>query len=227
MIAFTQRGRVWRALCALFLLALVSCTTGSNNNPDENLPGTAPAIFGLTKSSVNAGDTLSIVGGNFGTTQGNGNVSLGIISFIVNSWSENKIDVTVPSGASSGIVVVTKDGRSSQSGQEAQLYIGSIPSAAPVILNVSPDAARAGQQDISIIGTGLGAAAGSHVFFNGPGGPVEGTVVTNAATGEPAWTATNIRVQVPLTAISGAVYVQTANGASNNFTLEVLPPQVD
>lgn len=229
MTANLWRGRIWSALCTLCLLLVVASCTGGGGTEEEQLPGTEPSIFGLSKSSVNAGESLSIIGSNFGLLQGSGTVTLNGVPLTVNAWGENQIDVTVPSGVSSGIVVVTQNGRSSESGQEAQLFIGTVPSVTPVILSISPEAARAGQESVSIVGTGFGSPGGSNavLFSDGAGGTVPGTVLNNAATGNPQWTATNIRVLVPALARSGPVYVSTSNGPSNSFRLDVLPPQIN
>jgi hypothetical protein len=228
MTANLWRGRIWSALCTLCLLLVVASCTGGGTE-EEQLPGTEPFIFGLSKSSVNAGETLSIIGSNFGLVQGEGTVTINGVPLTVNVWGDNQIDVTVPGGTSSGVIVVTQNGRSSQSGQQAQLFVGTVPSVTPVIISISPEAARAGQDEISIVGTGFGAAGGSNavLFSNGAGGTVPGVVVNNNATGNPQWTATNIRVLVPAGARSGAVYVSTSNGPSNSFPLDVLPAQIN
>jgi len=229
MTANVWRGRILSALCTLLLLAIASCT-GSNSTPDDNqLPGTGPSIFGLSKSSVNAGETLGILGSNFGLVQGAGTVTLNGVPLTVNAWGDNEIDVTVPGGTSSGVIIVTQNGTASESGQEAQIFIGTQPSFTPVIVSISPDAARAGQEDISIVGTGFGqpGATSQVLFQDGVGGTVAGTIVNNPATSNPQWTATNIRVLVPAGARSGNVVVTTPNGPSNGFPIDVLPPQID
>jgi hypothetical protein len=234
MTAILRRGLNWPALLALCILVVLgsSCTSGGDdNNEGENPNGLRPSIFGLTKSSANPGETLSILGSNFGTTQGNGTVELGGIAFTVNTWSENQIDVTVPTGASSGIVVVERGNLSSQSGQEAQLFIGQVPNLSPVLYSITPPYGRIGQDVVSIVGTALGQpSANSGVFFKAsPGsddgtGVVQATVVTNPANNQPQWTSTNIRVLVPVGADTGDVYVKVGETLSNRLHFEALPP---
>jgi len=114
MTAFIWRGRILSALCTLFLLLVAaSCQGGSTTV--EHLPGTAPSIFGLSKSDVNSGDALSIFGSNFGLEQGSGQATLNGTPLTIVKWDDTQIDVTVPAGASSGVIIVSQDGQFSES----------------------------------------------------------------------------------------------------------------
>ncbi|MFN3307159.1 MAG: IPT/TIG domain-containing protein, partial [Candidatus Kapaibacteriota bacterium] len=70
-----------------------------------------PYIFSIEPSSAKIGDTVTITGSNFGTTQGTGIVSFNganAINYI--SWSDVEIKVVVPEAATTGNVYVTVDG---------------------------------------------------------------------------------------------------------------------
>jgi hypothetical protein len=56
------------------------------------------------------GTSITISGSNFGATQGNGTVSFNGVPASVSSWSAGSIAATVPSGATSGNVVVYASG---------------------------------------------------------------------------------------------------------------------
>src|SRR5207244_1487180 len=126
------------ALTALTAVLFAACTTGGGGaggfvpQPGEQ----PPSIFGLSKSSANVGEQIDILGSNFGTAVDDGTVTLGGIAFTIQNWSDTDIKATVPAGAASGIVVVTRHGLASSSGQEAQLYVGQVPTAGPVLYSV-------------------------------------------------------------------------------------------
>ena len=67
-----------------------------------------PSIDRLVPDSGPAGTTVTIEGHDFGTTRGSGSVSLnGQVTRGIVSWSDTAIKVVVPSGVSTGLVVVT------------------------------------------------------------------------------------------------------------------------
>ena len=155
------------ALIAMLLLAIAGCggngetTTG----PDENAP--TPAITSVDPQSAAIGDQVTISGLNFGAEQSGGTVKLNGVDFAVVSWSDTQIVVTVVAGMTSGIVVVTKNGNSSQNGQEAQLFIPNSPATTPVIFTLSPAYGRIGTDIITIVGSGFGSEQGNNrVYFS-------------------------------------------------------------
>jgi hypothetical protein len=55
------------------------------------------------------GGTITLNGSNFGTTQGSGYVDLNGVHGIIVSWSDTQIVVSVPSGATSGCLMIVTD----------------------------------------------------------------------------------------------------------------------
>ena len=82
------------------------CTDMGSNVP---LPAAVPTITAIQPDSAFAGDTLKIIGTNFGATQGSSTVSVGgAIADTVYLWSATEIDVKVPASAVTGNVIVTE-----------------------------------------------------------------------------------------------------------------------
>src|SRR5439155_2331182 len=67
----------------------------------------APSITSLTPNTGAVGSSIVIAGSNFGPSAGNGNVKFnGTSATTITSWGASSITATVPSGATSGNVVV-------------------------------------------------------------------------------------------------------------------------
>ena len=67
----------------------------------------APVITGTSATTGSIGSQVTISGSNFGTTQGSSVVLLNDNPVTINSWSGTQITITIPSGASSGPLVVS------------------------------------------------------------------------------------------------------------------------
>ncbi len=79
-----------------------------------NIVAAAPIITGISPASGAVGTPVTIAGSNFGASQGSGTVAFnGIIAGTAPTWGPNSILVTVPSGATTGNVVVTAGGMAS------------------------------------------------------------------------------------------------------------------
>src|SRR5216684_3210987 len=77
----------------------------------------APAITSVAPAAGGAfGSSFTITGTNFGPSQGSGGVTLNTIPAAVTSWSATSIVAQVPSGVTSGNVVVTAAGGISSNG---------------------------------------------------------------------------------------------------------------
>jgi RHS repeat-associated protein len=96
----------------------VGLTTDSNNNSYlgtatldnvslSSVTSPAPTISGIAPLGGAVGSQVTISGANFGATQGGSGVLLNASPVIVNSWSSTSITITVPSGATSGNLVVS------------------------------------------------------------------------------------------------------------------------
>ncbi len=89
-------------------------SNGAANSP-QTVPVTLtiappPSISNLTPSSGSIGESVTISGSNFGSSQGNNNVTFNGIPGAITSWAVTSITVTVPAGATTGNVIVTVDG---------------------------------------------------------------------------------------------------------------------
>ena len=74
--------------------------TSSSRSPGPNI-----ASISATTGSV--GQAVEITGSGFGATENGSQVTLNSVPMTVNSWSDTAINVTVPSGATSGYLVVS------------------------------------------------------------------------------------------------------------------------
>jgi len=113
-----------------------------------------PAITSLVPNSGPVGSSVTIFGSGFGSSQGTGTVNFNGIQAAVNSWTDGFILAIVPSGATSGNVVVTTD----QAGLTSGASFTVLPS--PVIATVSPNSGAPGTQ-VSITGSNFGASQGT------------------------------------------------------------------
>jgi IPT/TIG domain len=93
----------------------VVVTVGGQASNAVNFTVTAPglSITGLNPTSGPAGTSVTITGTNFGATQGTSSVTFNGAAATVTSWSATSIVVSVPSGATTGDVVVSVGGQNS------------------------------------------------------------------------------------------------------------------
>ena len=93
---------------ALFAELDIEGTPGGNYDSliTVPLPVAAPAVSGLTPASGGAGTSVTIAGSGFGATQGSSTVTFNGTAATPTSWSASSIAAPVPSGASTGPVVV-------------------------------------------------------------------------------------------------------------------------
>jgi hypothetical protein len=165
-----------------------------------------PSITSLNPTSGLVGAPVTITGSNFGSTQGSSTVTFnGIGAGTAGSWSGTSITVSVPSGATSGNVVVTTAGGASNG-----VSFTVIPP--PSITSLSPASAAAGAL-LTIAGSNFGSPQGSStVTFNG----------ISAGTAS-SWNNGSITVNVPSGATTGPVLVTVGGAASNPVTFTVMP----
>jgi hypothetical protein len=163
---------------------------------------TAPSITGLSPGSGVVGTPVTITGANFGSTQGTSTVTFSGVTGTPTSWTATSIVVPVPSGATTGNVVVTVNGVASNG-------VPFTVQAAPAITSLSPPSGVIGTL-VTVSGTNFGATQGtSLVTFNGwVGIPV-------------SWSSTSILVPVPSGATTGSVVVTVGGVASNGVTFTV------
>lgn len=161
-----------------------------------------PALTSLSVSTAHISDTVTISGNNLmtsGTVRFNGTVG------IPTSWNNTSISVPVPSGATTGPVVVTVSNQASNA-----LPFTVIPP--PTLTSAYPGSGQVGVP-VTIWGANFGAAQGASTLkFNG----------TTAAVS--TWSDTRIDASVPAGATTGNVVVTVSNQASTGLPFSVLVP---
>src|SRR6266481_502112 len=170
----------------------------------------APSITSLTPNTGAVGSSIVIAGSNFGPSQGNGNVKFnGVSATTITSWGASSITATVPSGATTGNVVVTAAGGVASSGATFAV------TAAPSITSLTPNTGAVGSS-IVIAGSNFGPSQGNgNVKFNG----VSATTITS-------WGASSITATVPSAATTSNVVVTAAGGVASSgvpFTVTAAP----
>ena len=164
--------------------------------------GTAPSITSLSPVSGPTGTLVTITGTNFGSSQGSSTVTFNGVAAVPTSWSATSIAAPVPSGATTGNVVVTVGGVASNG---LTFAVGTAPS----ITSLSPVSGPTGTL-VTITGTNFGSSQGSStVTFNG------------AAAVPTSWSATSIAAPVPSGATTGNVVVTVGGVASKGLTFTV------
>lgn len=162
----------------------------------------APSITSLSPVTGAVGAEIAIAGANFGDAQGSGSVSFNGTAATPTSWSDSVIAVPVPAGATTGNVVVSASGVTSNG-----VSFTVVP--APSVTSLSVTSGAVGTS-VTITGTNFGATQGS------------GTVSFNGTDATPtSWNATTVAVTVPSEATTGNVVVSASGVASNgvNFTV--------
>jgi YD repeat-containing protein len=157
-------------------------------------PPPPPSILSLTPSSGALGQAITIDGSLFGATQGSGTVTFNGVASTPSSWTDTRLIVTVPTGATTGPVVVTANGHTSA---------GATFTVRPGITSLSPASGLVGAS-VTITGSKFGAVQGSSIVaFNG------------AVAAISTWSDTSIVAAVPVAATTGPVVV-TAGGQSSD-----------
>ena len=161
------------------------------------------AITGLSTASGAAGTLVTITGSGFGATQGGSTVTFnGVPAATAYRWSDTSITVLVPSGASTGNIVVTVGGSPSNG-------VNFTVTAVPSISGVFPNSAAQGAQ-VTVSGSGFGSAQGM------------GTVLLGSAyAAVVSWSDTQIVATVALNAASGNAQVQQVGIWSNAVPFSV------
>jgi YD repeat-containing protein len=161
----------------------------------------APNISNISPDAARVGASITVGGTNFGSVAGR--ISFNGTNVTPASWGNTQIVVAVPSGTTTGPVIVTQ-GVASNS---ASFTV--IPP--PAISGVSPASGGVNSQ-ITISGSGFGIPQGSgNVTFNG-------TAATPFS-----WSDGSIVVPVPAGATTGPVVVTAGGINSNSFTFTVAP----
>ena len=91
----------------------------------------APSITSLTAASGAVSASVTIAGSNFGSTQGSSTVKFNGTTATITSWGASSIVAKVPTGATTGNVVVTVSGVASNEKSFTVLPTPSIASLSP------------------------------------------------------------------------------------------------
>jgi hypothetical protein len=166
-----------------------------------------PNITAIGPASGTVGSLVTLSGTTFGQTQGFGGVAFNGVGATVQSWSDSSITVLVPSGATSGNVIVTDH----QLLASNAVNFNVITPPAPAINFISPDAGRAGI-GVTISGSNFGATqSGGTVTFNGLPAAIN------------SWSDGSISATVPSGIHTGPVVVTTQGEASNGVQFTFSP----
>jgi formylglycine-generating enzyme required for sulfatase activity len=101
----------WRffVLMISVFIILIGCANDNATTPTNEVQ-----ITGISPVSLKIGDTLTIKGLNFGTTQDTNFVLLNnTLASVYLSWNNTQIKIIVPTGASSGKILVNVNGKTS------------------------------------------------------------------------------------------------------------------
>jgi hypothetical protein len=186
------------------VVVTVGGTASNGSTFTVTLP--APTITNLNPTSGVVGAVVTITGTNFGSTQGTSSVAFNGTPATVTSWTATSIATSVPTGATTGSVVVTVGGVASN----GSTFTVTLP--APTITNLNPTSGVVGAA-VTITGTNFGSTQGtSSVTFNGTTATVT------------SWSATSIATSVPTGATTGNVIVKVGGVSSNGSTFTVTLP---
>jgi len=159
------------------------------------------AVTGVSPNNGLAGTQVAITGSGFGATQGNGNVWLGTVPAIVDSWSDGQIIATVATGAATANALVLQNGVMSNA-VPFTIYL-------PHITSISPNNGAAGTV-VTVTGSGFGASQGS------------GTVWIGSSFGSVlGWSDTQVVASVAANAVSGIAKIEQNGTWSNGTTFTV------
>jgi chitodextrinase len=198
------------------ILSAVATDTSGNSTTSAGVTvkvsnsATNPTITSVNPTSGLVGTSVTITGTNFGAAQGSSTLTFNGKTATPTSWSATSIVAPVPAGATTGSVVVTVGGVSSN----GMNFTVTVPP--PNITNLNPTSGLVGTS-VTITGANFGAAQGTS------------TVKFNGTLGSPtSWNASSIVVPVPVGATTGNVVVSIGGISSNgvNFTVTVPTPSI-
>ena len=176
----------------------VVVTVGGQQSNAVSLTVLAPTISSLSPASGEPLTNFTISGSHFGSSAGT--VTLNGQTASTSNWSDSSITATVPSGATSGTVVVSNGGLQTNGVSFTVLV--------PTISSLSPNAGPVGGQ-LTISGSNFGSSTGT-VTFNGQSATIN------------SWSDGSIVALVPPGALSGNVVVSNGGLQSNGVLFTVI-----
>lgn len=168
------------------------------------LAAPVPVLTDISPSSGPVGTHVTITGQNLAQTAGTVSYSLtfnGVAAPVISS-SNTSVTTSVPYGATSGLVIVSIDGQTSNGLQF------SVPQP-PYISSISPNSGFPGDA-VAIYGSGFGASQGSS------------TVTLSGAVATPSsWSDGYIGITIPTGATAGPLVVTVAGAKSNAVIFDI------
>jgi len=186
----------------------VTVRTSVGTSAEKTFTVHLPTIAALSPAAGTAGTAVTVKGKYFGPVQGSSSVTFnGVPVTAYASWSDTVIKCTVPSGVTTGPVVV----RTSVGTSAGKTFTVHLPS----ITSLTPAAGTAGTV-LTVKGKYFGPVQGSSsVTFNGV--PV---------TAYASWSDKAIKCTVPGGVTTGPVTVRTSVGDSPGKTFTMSPPSI-
>lgn len=174
---------------------------------------TNPRILSAGMGTASVGDVVPIKGVNFGNTQGTVEFN-STPATKINSWTNTDINVVVPTGATSGdLIVKTADCKISK-----PFYFTIMTGNDPYIRRITPGQFHVGDT-ITIEGENFGDTRGSSVvLFNS---------LPAANSDYVSWSDALIKVKCPVGSVSGLLRVQVGTQASNTSPYTIIAPLPD
>jgi hypothetical protein len=171
--------------------------------PFTVIPSPPPTLTSLTITTGPVGTPLTVIGTNFGATQGTSVLTFNGTVATPTSWSATSIVTTVPVGATTGPVHVVVLGQTSNN-------LTFTVTVAPVLTSLNLNSGPIGIP-VTLTGLHFGAVQNSSlVFFNGV-----------PATSYAAWSDTSVTTAVPAGATTGLVTILVLGVTSNGITFTV------
>jgi len=158
-------------------------------------------IVSVSPASGVPGTVVTIAGSGFGAVRGTGQVWLGTVNGVVQSWSDTQVVALVASGAASANAQVLQNGVMSNA---VPFKVNTLQ-----LTSISPTSGSVGTS-VTFTGTGFGASQGSGVVWLGS---IAGQVVS--------WSDTQVVATVAAGALSGIARIQQNGMWSNAFGFKV------
>ena len=103
----TMANNVFIGLAVTGVTNSGSVTATFDNVSVSSTANPSPQITGLSSTTGSVGSAIAIAGTGFGATQGSSLVTINGLSATINSWSATALVITIPTGATSGPLVVS------------------------------------------------------------------------------------------------------------------------
>ncbi len=176
---------------------VVTVNGQTSNNGTFNV---TPVITGVAPAAGRFGTAVTITGTSFGAAQGGSTVAFNGTRGTPTSWNDTTIIVPVPSGSSTGNIVVTVNNQASNG---VNFTVTS-----PSISNINPAQGASGDT-VTITGAGFGAANPGTFTINTELEDFKYTAVTfsNIPAQIVSWSDKSIQVTVPCGGVDGNVVV--------------------